>query len=579
MYYFDMNGYLKDNPDSRLQYDALKFTASLQGLLNRSGAVLYINFLEGSDEYWLTYIMEYGSLGIDEVVNIKDFNELVEIFKDRIKGVVLWDEAVPATANAAATICGVEGLVPIRYDESEGSLYSRLVKNGPQFPVGKNLAGMFTGRGLIPGTNRESCGSAKGDVYLWAKEHYLDKGLCNPKLMAYMADAYTWKEGTVCYGNMDNTLLANHDYYIANKAFFFDLSPWDDETPNDDRNQPLGTDLAVMKELLLSQYKQNGGREITSVGGFTPWHVKYTDFNNNHCKHDGVPTEWKYGEILSAYNAIMDADAPNLCGMANASMFSRFRIDESLLKNERPPKRKLENKTYILYYMGDYDSAAWLSRMTPSIWNDPARGMIPLMWPYNPNLSDRAPHVFDYVYRTRTKNDFFAAGDSGAGYLNPTFLLEPRVHSDLPSAMDVWVEHNLKYYNRFDLSITGFIINGHKPITPEVQRAYALFSPDGVGHNGGGKGVPPMEAGTVFHPHTADIALLAKDTDEAAGIIYANTQPGKPQFHIFRSILCTPSFMVQLTERIKREHPEHNYEVVDPYTFFDLLKQHLEMQS
>lgn len=34
----------------------------------------------------------------------------------------------------------------------------------------------------------------------------------------------------------------NHDFFIGNKAFFFDLSIWDDETPNDDPHQPLGTD-------------------------------------------------------------------------------------------------------------------------------------------------------------------------------------------------------------------------------------------------------------------------------------------------------------------------------------------------
>jgi len=54
-------------------------------------------------------------------------------------------------------------------------------------------------------------------------------------------------------------------------------------------------------------------------------------------------------------------------------------------------------------------------------------------WAFNPNLSLRFPIMFPYVYNTRTGNDFFIAGDSGAGYVNPTQLLVPR-NSSLPSA-------------------------------------------------------------------------------------------------------------------------------------------------
>ena len=47
---------------------------------------------------------------------------------------------------------------------------------------------------------------------------------------------------------------------------------------------------------------------------------------------------------------------------------------------------------------------------------------MPIAWAFNPNLSDRVPYVFDHIYKTKTSNDWFIAGDSGAGYLNPTLL-------------------------------------------------------------------------------------------------------------------------------------------------------------
>jgi len=579
MYYFDMLNFCLREQDEKIRYDTLKLVSSLQGLVNREKTSLYINLIENSDKYWLKkFTGETGFLKDEKIINIQDPYELLDIFIDDIKGFVIWDETVPATANVSATICGVEGLLPVRYDVSQNSIYSTLVVGNKKIKVEKNLTGLFTGYGIIYGSDRKSTGSAKCDAYIWAKEHYLDCRLCNDILMAYMLDSFSWKQGEFSYPDLDNTLLANHDYYIAGKAFFFDLSPWEDETPNDDKNQPLGTDLESMKELLLSQYIQNDGKKIVSIGGFTPWHVKYVGETNDHCKHGGVDTEWQYAQILSAYNAIMDADAPMLCGMANASIFSRHPLKERYEQNPKPGEVMLENKTYILYYMGDYDSAAWLSRHISKVWGDPCRGNIPLSWAFNPNLSDRAPHVFDYVYNTKTPNDYFIAGDSGAGYINPLYLTEPRKHSGLPGAIDVWIEHNRRYFDRFDLSITGFIINGHETINREVQEAYSIFSKDGVGVQNLHK-VEPLVNGTIFHPHSADIGVLDGDLEESANIIYSKTLPGKAQFHIFRCVLCTPGYMVRLTEKIKSEHPENNYQVTDPYTFFNLIRKSYNLKG
>jgi len=36
---------------------------------------------------------------------------------------------------------------------------------------------------------------------------------------------------------------------------------------------------------------------------------------------------------------------------------------------------------------------------------------------FDPNLADRAPQALAYAYRHATTNDFFIAGEFGAGYL------------------------------------------------------------------------------------------------------------------------------------------------------------------
>jgi hypothetical protein len=68
--------------------------------------------------------------------------------------------------------------------------------------------------------------------------------------------------------------VSNADYFISKKAFFFDLSPWADEVPNDDPKQKLGTDLAVMKSVFAAAHKANNGKMV-HMGGFPPWPYKY----------------------------------------------------------------------------------------------------------------------------------------------------------------------------------------------------------------------------------------------------------------------------------------------------------------
>ena len=586
MYYFDFLKF-KDDMESaktfdnqydyeKYCYDFLVFLSAVQGLANAQRPQLFIRFLAKPDSFWLNrFLGKDGFLSNETIDEIDSFEGILEKFSDYIKGFVLWDEKVPATANVAATICGVESLIPVRFLDQKNSFYRQIKKT--RIMVRKSLFNVFTGKGIIFGTSIISTGSKKCDCYLWAKERYLDSGYCNDSLMAYMLDGMMWGDDKSCYPDLDNTLVANHDYYIARKAFFFDLSPWDDETPNDDKEQQIGTDYRTFQAILESQYNQNQGKKITTIGGFTPWQVKYVSETVPHCHHGGVETEWRHAELLSAYNAILDADAPSLCGMSNASVYMHHPLKEKYTQNKDEYDIKLQKKTYLMYYMGDYDSAAWLSREIPEIWNDPDRGKLPLAWPFNSNLSDRAPHVFDYVYSTKTNNDFFVAGDSGAGYLNPLYLLEPRKHSDLPSGMDLWIRYNQAYYEKFDLNITGFIINGHLPINEEVQKAYAQFSPGGVGLQNDRSKVDMIKYDTVFYPQSADIGVQNNSIQGAFDIISSATadKKNKPQFHIFRSVLCTPTFIYELTEKLQKTYPEREFCVLPPQLFFKLLKQNL----
>lgn len=551
--------------DSVLQYDFMRFTACLQGLLNRENPTLFVDYVEDTDRFWFNYLRqpEKQLFGFQcrPIATVDDF---FQTFSTQICscGLLVWDAAVYATANVAVSVCSVEGYLPVR----GSSPILRLVQEKTGASVRMDLTGKFTGTGVIPDTKRPSSGSKKCDAYLWAMELYLDR--LSDCLLANIPDAMPWDlDKEPAFPDLQNTAMMNLDYYTSKKVFLFDLSPWGDEVPNDDPEQPLGCDKATFLELLQRMYDRSGGQKIISVSGFVPWHLKYTTYKKNG-RHHEVESEWQYVELLSAYNCILDADGIGFISLPNTSIYCRCTIQEKL-KNNRPAEIAAydPDKIYVLMYMGDYDSAVWTSRFSPKFWNDPAHGSVPLAWPFNPNLSDRVPMTFEYVYHYKTANDYFVGGDSGAGYLNPTLLCEPRKHSDNPSGMQVWIEHCLKYYQKLDLDITGFLLNGALPITEDVLKAYAEISPAGNGiHH-----YKPEEI-TMYQdvPFVTAETLIAGQDGDPEGTLDRTLQliqdANGRKFFILRSVLCSPGFMKNLVEGMKERNPA--IEVVDPYTFF-----------
>lgn len=569
--------------------------AALQGIVNRESPRLYVTYVTDDgrqpariDRFWLDFLRRQGGYGKDSgwlgwtpLQNVLSLEELVSLFPRTIKGVVLYDRNVPATSNVASTVAGCDDLLPIPYDPAPGSVYSRLVTNGPRLPVVVRLL-KEDGSPLFTGAET---GSAKCDAYLWAKRRYLDSGKCDPSRLAYYLDAWWLTSDKRSAPNTHG--LSNHDYFVAKRAFFFDLSPWDDEVPQDDPGQRPGTDARTLTTILRAAYDRTGGKKMIHVGGFVPWLWKYTKTAGG--KHGDVASEWRYAAILSCFNAYMDADALGLNAMANASVFTHVPQKKRYNQN-RPgenewrkagwltPAGDIVPKTYVTFYVGDYDSAAWLYQRLPNYWNDPARGDIPLGWAFNPNLADRFPVGLDWAFNTASPNDHFIAGDSGAGYLNPGFLDGDRPFSRLPSGLAVWEKHCRDYYKTWDIGLTGFIIDGDaRPMSPGTFTAYGRFSPDGIV-------AQKLPAAQGLIPGTKTPYLVmgsdmpnGDQTEEAlsriTGRLARDTGNG-PHFHIFRTILWSPTQHRALFTRLQAANP--NIAIVDPYTLMGLLKRSLK---
>lgn len=573
-----------DGMDDIRHKDVVRYIVSLQGLLNRDykknhTSLLYLDVTE-SDAFWLDYTMgENKTFHGMQVYTISDLEEFFTLFAAQLRdcGIIYWDEAVPATANVAATICGLEGVLPVRYDAAADSLAGRLQAAG--VPVKQSLVGMFGPNGSVYQEGYVSCGSAKNDAYRWAYDRYFHR--CSSRYIAYILDGAGCVAGTPFQAAAPSPFmncLYNHDYYLARRCFFFDLTCVDIERPCDDPDQPLGTDLATLKMIFKGRYDRAEGA-FGQILGFPPWWVKYT---TSKAMGSLVPTtvEWIYVALVTAYNLAKEADAAMPCSMSNASFYCRYESNFDGYHNPRPKEKKVfDPKTkYFTFYGGDYDSAAWLKLHVMNFWQDEARGTLPINWSFNPNLSERAPMVFDYIHENMSENDFFSAGDTGAGYVIPAALYESCSLRELPDGSDKWAEYSGYYYEKFDLDVTGFIINGHYPMTREVMKTFAAFSPVGNFHNCYNTTMAQYDGVPFVYLHNG-VSGKPASVEGSAKAMYNHIFGRMKDYSFagFRNVCDSPSDTKRLVERFlsyaKEQNPAYNYEYVDTYTFFDLLKQ------
>ena len=564
-----------------------RFASALQGLLNRPENVekndFYIYIMNDSqDSFWLDYLRKEGKL-LENTrrVAINTYSEFWKAFEPYIMeyGMVVWDPEVAASSNVAATICGVEGYLPVMYDEAAGSLYSML--KDKDVPEKMSLVGLFNHPkegSPIGDTSVISSGSSKCDAYLWAADQYLDK--CAVDGVAYVLDAAGTIPSNFIFKTAQQTTpeynqIFSHDYFIQNKMFFFDLTMVADEKPCDDPDQPMGTDAKTLKTLLQKFYDRAKG-EMTTVYGFPMWWMKYTTFLD-HGKTPATTLEWAFVELITTYNCLKEADAAHPAWMTNASVYSQYQLDTSKLKNNTEPAQDISfssDTRYFTIYMGDYDSGAWMKNHIPTMFTDKARGTIPLMWGFNPNLSRRVPMVFEYVYENLTYNDFIVTGDSGAGYVIPTGLVSEALRNGRPDGSQKWIDFCEKYMKPFQMDIVGFIINGNNKMTNEIFRMYNEIAPVGSFHNDNSAG----KRLTIYNgvPYLHLMNGIDPDGGEKTYSAMLNYINGAPNinFSAYRTVVKTPSQIAKCVDGFidyAEANSRYKYEYVDPYTLFELI--------
>ncbi len=554
--------------------DVVRLYTCLQGRLNKNAAAngFYVyQMFDSEDQFWLDYIMGKGKMLEDaEIINITSWNALWNELGSYITeaGLVVWDPNAPATSNVACTVCSVEGYLPVRYDTDANSLYTWLTGKGVEVKL--SLVDMFTGeKGTkIADTDIDSSGSIKNDPYLWALEKYGDR--VNPEMVAYTLDGASQVESNIIFQKAavsptpDANQLYSHDYYIYNECFFVDLTCKADEKPCDDPDQPMGTDAKTLGTI-LGHFQQRNNGKFGKLMGFPPWYMKYTVFNNWGSSGE-VALEWAFVAFITGYDFIKEADAWNPSWMTNASVYCQYEMTTKRFENTEADVDEMFDKQtrYFTMYIGDYDSSAWLKLMVPDCFESNLRGQMPMMWAFNPNLSDRVPMIFDYVYENKTDMDFFVTGDSGAGYVFPSRLTD----------LQKWVDYNEPYLEKFDMDIVGFIIDD-RPLSLEAMKAYAQITPLG-GFVNTGDYLTVLDGETIFLRMWGSVQPV-HNTDATREAMYNELRNSGTNFAAYRTIRQNTSELVGFVDDFiayaEAKNDGYEYKYVDMYTLFDLILQ------
>jgi hypothetical protein len=210
--------------------------------------------------------------------------------------------------------------------------------------------------------------------------------------------AYTWQFATLWPRCTHNLLVAIsptmgnppgpyggrlQDYAVAHRAMVFWLDP----------SQPEERELldAILQDV----------PPCTPYLGWFP--------------HD-VAGEFSGTELTSAHSVYVVASDYS----ANLTTFSERLPALSSATSSRATPPGLQNNIYVTFSLSEGDNLQYMQHRMRRLWDDPARGQVPINWSINPLSLDLAPTLLDFYLRTRSPQDCLIAGPSGAGYCYPS---------------------------------------------------------------------------------------------------------------------------------------------------------------
>lgn len=121
------------------------------------------------------------------------------------------------------------------------------------------------------------------------------------------------------------------------------------------------------------------------------------------------------------------------------------------LKHTKRNIKATQGKHYVALVMSDGDNLQWMENgfcSDKKYYGSKYRGSWPMTWTITPSMYDLEPGILDYLYSNATNNDYFIAGPSGVGYVNPCEYNDLNTFAGISS--NYMSKTNLEYVNMLD---------------------------------------------------------------------------------------------------------------------------------
>ena len=464
---------------SELSFSERVCAAALQGLVNRKGAILYLDygfyddpsarrtneefiddenwfgkyraFLGNQDEHNIEYYRKRHGFDIEELSSL---SEALNKFRNDYDGLVIWDENLLDTVNAAVMLAGLENLIPVTMNLIEELALQDL-------PIRHDLRNRWTDR---------------LQIYTWAMDNLFEQ--CKPGVVACIEPGWQRPEFL--------------DYLVEERIFVYSLSS---------RHEGLGNKLLMLltfgppalrepifalrldapirkfalhwmgkrsQEVKISNRIQRKVRSETYPTIFG-WHTKRDDELSfmSQLSANGlrlVPAH--LAGNFSFHSRVEPLNEKTIKGLsfkgkslkAESSEEGSLRASKTTIR----PSPSLDKKAiYLTFTLSDGDQLMMMHTGELGNWYSSARGKVAFNWEVQPLLSEIAPALLERYLGQASEEDCIIAGPSGAGYVIPPLV------PDLPA----YIKETARICNDIGIRVvTSYIADPCRRVLRHLQR-------------------------------------------------------------------------------------------------------------
>jgi hypothetical protein len=187
----------------------------------------------------------------------------------------------------------------------------------------------------------------------------------------------------------------------------------------------------------------------------------------------------------------------------NLTVFSGVRANVS--RAQEAPPVSLGAQIYVTVTVADGDNIAYLQHRRRKLWDDPARGRVPINWTMNTLLADAGPALLAYFQRTASANDYFVAASSGAGYMYPANWPD--------STLGLFTAQTGRYMSRTGMRVVE-VNNINARLSPSQEDRYAAD-------------LAPLGMETRVQHELHSVLVGARQTPVAVDVLVKSVQEGR----------------------------------------------------